>query len=115
MKLSVIVPIYETERFLTRCLDSLVKQTFCDVEFILIDNGANEECKRIIDSYVHQYSRVKLNKFLVNMQFLFRKKYEARKNQNLLLSYTEQIFPVCQTKFLHIQELLDTLPSSKHL
>ncbi len=60
MKLSVIVPIYETERFLTRCLDSLVKQTFCDVEFILIDNGANEECKRIIDSYVHQYSRVKL-------------------------------------------------------
>ena len=39
-KISVIVPVYNVEKFLPRCLDSLLAQTFSDFEILLIDDGS---------------------------------------------------------------------------
>ncbi len=50
-KVSVITPIYNTEKYLERCLTSLINQTLKDIEFIWIDNGANDKCKKIISKY----------------------------------------------------------------
>lgn len=51
VKVSVITPIYKTEQYLERCLNSLVKQTLLDIEFIWIDNGASDECRKIMEKY----------------------------------------------------------------
>jgi glycosyltransferase involved in cell wall biosynthesis len=50
-KISVITPIYRTEKYLDRCLQSLVSQTLDDIELIWIDNGASDECRAIIAKY----------------------------------------------------------------
>lgn len=51
MKVSVITPIYNTEKYLDKCLTSLVNQTLADLELIWVDNGSNEECWQIIEKY----------------------------------------------------------------
>lgn len=55
MKLSVIVPVYNAERYLQKCLDSLVAQTVDDYEIILINDGSKDGSQSIIESYVNQY------------------------------------------------------------
>ena len=49
--ISVIVPIYNVEAYLPKCLDSLAGQTFPDVEFILIDDGSTDQCGEIAEDY----------------------------------------------------------------
>lgn len=50
-KVSVIVPVYRTERYLRKCLDSILNQTLNDIEIILVDNGSSLEEKNIISEY----------------------------------------------------------------
>ena len=54
-KISVIVPIYNVEKYLNRCLDSILVQTFEDFEVILIDDGSVDKSGKICDDYVHNY------------------------------------------------------------
>ena len=49
--ISVIVPVYNVEKYLSKCLDSLLNQTYTDVEFILIDDGSTDSSGKIADSY----------------------------------------------------------------
>lgn len=51
VKVSVIVPIYNSEKYLKRCIDSLVSQTLDDIEFVLINDGSTDSCDSIISSY----------------------------------------------------------------
>ena len=51
MKVSVVVPVYNTERYLQRCLDSILSQTFKDFEVLCIDDGSSDKSWEIIDSY----------------------------------------------------------------
>ncbi len=55
--ISVIVPVYNVEPYLRQCLDSLVEQTFTDVEIILIDDGSVDGCPQICDAYREQDDR----------------------------------------------------------
>lgn len=57
-KLSVIVPIYGVEKYLKECLDSILSQTFTDMEILLIDDGGKDECPQIIDEYAKKDSRI---------------------------------------------------------
>ena len=50
--ITVIVPIYNAEKFLKRCLDSLEAQTFKDFEVILVDDGSPDNSGIICDEYV---------------------------------------------------------------
>lgn len=56
--ISVIVPIYNTEKFLNACLDSLLAQTFQDYEAILVDDGSTDGSGRICDSYAEKDCRI---------------------------------------------------------
>lgn len=57
---SVIVPIYNVERFLPKCIDSLVGQTENDIEIILVDDGSPDRCGEICDRYAAVDSRIKV-------------------------------------------------------
>lgn len=57
---SVIVPIYNTEPYLRKCVDSILGQTYQDFELILVDNGSADGCPAICDGYARQDSRVRV-------------------------------------------------------
>lgn len=59
-KISIIVPIYKAETFLLRCTDSILKQTFSDLELILIDDGSPDNCPKLCDELAIKDSRVKV-------------------------------------------------------
>lgn len=58
-KLSVIVPIYKTEKYICQCIDSILKQTFQDFEVLLIDDCSPDRCGAICDDYALKDNRVK--------------------------------------------------------
>ena len=57
-KISVIVPIYKVEPYLRQCLDSVVGQTYRDLEIILIDDGSPDRCGAICDEYAAKDARI---------------------------------------------------------
>ena len=57
---SIIVPIYQTERYLPRCIDSILTQSFRDFELLLIDDGSKDKSGAICERYAHQDSRVRV-------------------------------------------------------
>lgn len=58
-KVSVIVPVYNVEKYLARCLDSLVNQTLKDIEILVINDGSPDNSQKIIDKYSKKYKNVK--------------------------------------------------------
>lgn len=59
-KVSVIVPIYNVEKYLRRCLDSLVNQTLTDIEIILVDDESPDNSNEIYKEYLAKDNRIKL-------------------------------------------------------
>lgn len=43
-KISVIIPVYRVEQYLNRCVQSIIKQTYSNLEIILVDDGSNDNC-----------------------------------------------------------------------
>lgn len=56
--ISVIVPVYKTERYIHQCVDSILNQTFTDFELILVDDGSPDKCRTICDEYAAKDSRI---------------------------------------------------------
>ena len=56
--ISVIVPIYNVEAYLRQCVDSILNQTYQNLEVILVDDGSSDNCGIICDEYAEQNSRV---------------------------------------------------------
>lgn len=59
VKVSIVVPIYNVQRFLPRCLDSILCQTLEDIEIIAVDDGSNDMSSSILDGYALKDSRIK--------------------------------------------------------
>lgn len=57
--LSVIVPVYNAEKYLTRCVDSILKQTYSDLDIILVDDGSSDKSGTLCDTYAQQDKRVR--------------------------------------------------------
>lgn len=58
-KLSIIVPIYNEERWISRCLDSILRQTFLNFEVIIINDGSTDNSLDILEQYCQKDSRIK--------------------------------------------------------
>ena len=58
MQLSVVVPVYNGAKFLSRCLDTLQQQTFTDFQVIFVDDGSTDESPKILDLFAAQDNRV---------------------------------------------------------
>ena len=57
---TVIVPVYNTEKYIKKCVDSILGQTYTELEVILVDDGSTDSCPRICDSYAERDSRVRV-------------------------------------------------------
>ena len=58
--ISVIIPIYNVEKYLARCVDSIVNQTYKNLEIILVDDGSPDRCPQMCDDYAKKDSRIKV-------------------------------------------------------
>lgn len=59
-ELSIIVPIYKVEKYLDECIQSILHQTFTDLELILVDDGSPDACPQMCDAAAEQDSRVRV-------------------------------------------------------
>ena len=59
IKVSVIVPVYNVENYLEKCLDSLLKQTLEEIEIIAVDDGSTDSSSEILERYAANYDRIK--------------------------------------------------------
>ena len=55
-KVSIIVPVYNVEQYIEKCLESLVNQTLDDIEIIIVNDGSTDNSETIINKYLHNYS-----------------------------------------------------------
>lgn len=58
--ISVIVPVYNAQKYIHRCVDSILAQTFSDFELILVDDGSPDNCGAICDEYAAKDSRIRV-------------------------------------------------------
>ncbi len=59
-KVSVIVPVYNVEKYINRCIDSVVSQTYKDIELILVDDGTKDNSGIICDERAKEDNRIKV-------------------------------------------------------
>lgn len=59
-EISIIVPVYKVEKYLKRCVDSVLNQTFKDYECILVDDGSPDNCPEMCDEYEKTYDQIKV-------------------------------------------------------
>ena len=58
--ISIIVPVYNVEKYLNRCIDSLISQTYQNIEIILVDDGSTDSSSEIVDGYLKKDNRIKV-------------------------------------------------------
>lgn len=60
IKVSIIIPVYNTEQYLRQCLDSVVSQTLKDIEIIIVNDGSTDNSLNILQEYQKKYSHIKV-------------------------------------------------------
>ena len=58
--ISIIIPVYNVEKYLSRCIDSILNQTYKNLEIILVDDGSPDNCGAICDEYALKDNRIKI-------------------------------------------------------
>lgn len=105
-KISIIIPIYNVEKYLDRCLNSVVNQTFTDWEAICMNDGSTDNCEKILNKYAKQDSRIKV--FKQENQGLSMARNNAFKHAKGLYIYfldsDDAIHPQCLEIALNLAE-----------
>ena len=55
-----MIPVYNVESFLPQCIESIIQQTYRDIDIILVDDGSTARCGEICESYAAKDSRIRL-------------------------------------------------------
>ena len=106
MKVSVIVPIYKVERFIARCVTSLMKQTLQDVEYIFVDDATPDQSLSILQEVLVAYPERK--KYVKILHHKDNQGLPAARNTGLEVSEGEYIFH-CDSDDYVEPDMLETL------
>ena len=100
-KISVIVPVYNVEQYLPKCLDSIINQTFKDIEIICINDGSTDNSGKVLEEYAQKDDRIKV----LNQD---NKGLSAARNNGISQAKGEYISFVDSDDFIH-PKFLETL------
>ena len=59
-KVSIIVPVYNVEKYIHQCVESLLLQTYQNIEVVLVNDGSPDRCPEILDRYAQKDKRIKV-------------------------------------------------------
>ena len=59
-KISVIIPIYKVQEYLPKCIESVLQQTYHNLEIILVDDGSPDKCGKICEAYAKKDNRIRV-------------------------------------------------------
>lgn len=59
-KVTIVLPIYNVEKYLNRCIKSILNQTYSNLEVILVDDGSPDGCPRLCDEWSKKDKRIKV-------------------------------------------------------
>ena len=112
-KVGVVVPIYNVEKYLKQCLDSVIHQSYTNLEIILINDGSTDESLKIAKEYASKDERIiiasKENGGLSSARNagieLFNHKYKLNLNENLSKENQLNIFEILNENSLNIREI----------
>lgn len=127
MKISVIVPVYNVEEFLVKCVESITNQTYRDLEIILVDDGSTDNCPMLCDTLAKSDERIRVVHkpngglssarnagldimtgdyvaFVDSDDFIHPQMYEVLLN---ILAYNDADIAGCQYSFVGIEENVD--------
>ena len=96
--ISVIIPIYKVERFLPRCLQSVVDQTYKNLEIICVNDGSPDKCDEILRKYAQNDSRFKI----IEQK---NQGLSASRNHGLDQAHGEYVFFLDADDYIHVQAL----------
>lgn len=110
-KVSILVPIYNVEKYLPRCIESVLSQDFKAYELILVDDGSPDQCPQICDEYAKKDSRIKVvhkkmeDWFLQDLLDLWRQEESTWSFLIQMITYIRMQFHVYITKLLRVMTL----------
>lgn len=74
MKVSVVIPVYNVERYLSRCLDSVLHQTYHNIEIVMVDDASSDGSMAIAEQYQKQYRNIVLVKHEMNQGLMMTRR-----------------------------------------
>lgn len=89
IKVSVIVPVYNTGKYLRKCLDSLVNQTLKEVEIIVIDDKSTDNSRAIINEYEKKYANIKVIHNKTNQGIGYNRNLGIKKASGEFISFVD--------------------------
>ena len=60
MKITIIIPVYNAEKYIKKTVESLIKQTLVDKEILIINDGSTDNTLQIIEEYINKYKYIKI-------------------------------------------------------
>lgn len=109
VKVSVIIPVYNTEQYVCRCIDSVLRQTWQNFELIAVDDGSTDRSSRLLDEYARNDTRL----IVIHQK---NQGVSSARNQGLAKASGESITFVDSDDWLHpqyLEVLMDILLKSK--
>ena len=94
-KIAVIIPLYNSEKYIGRCIESVINQSFHNTELIIIDDNSNDNSSKIVSSYMDNYSNI----------FYFKNKFQIGVSE--CRNYGLSISNCPYTMFLDSDDWLD--------
>lgn len=105
-ELSIIVPVYNTSKYLQKCLDSIINQTLKKIEIIIINDGSTDNSEEIVLNYLRKDTRIQYYK-------QENKGVSSARNKGIELSKSEYIIFVDSDDFIDLNLVEDTLEKIK--
>ena len=58
--ISIVIPVYKVEKYLEKCVESVINQTYKNLEILLVNDGSPDNCPKICDEYAQKDNRIKV-------------------------------------------------------
>lgn len=111
-KISVIVPAYNVEMYLERCLLSILKQTYNNIEIILINDGSTDNTKQICKSFSEKYENIRYYQLDKNMGISYVRNFGLEKVSGVLIGFVDSDDWIYETMYETLYRTLIQYESS---